>query len=82
MRKSWKVNIYELGIIWFAGVIRGSVAFALILTVDEPHDDPHVRREVQIIKSSVLFIVFITTIVLGALMPGFIKCSLNRAARS
>lgn len=33
MKKKWKVNFYELGIIWFAGVIRGSVAFALILTV-------------------------------------------------
>jgi len=30
----------------------------------------------------VLFIVFITTIVLGALMPAYIKCSLNRASQS
>lgn len=81
MRKSWKVNIYELGIIWFAGIIRGSVAFALILTLDENVDDKNIRREIQIIKSSVLFIVFITTIVLGALMPTYIKCSLNRASK-
>jgi sodium/hydrogen exchanger-like protein 6/7/sodium/hydrogen exchanger 8 len=33
MKKKWKVNFYELGIVWFAGIIRGSVAFALILTV-------------------------------------------------
>lgn len=33
MKKKWKVNFYELGIVWFAGLIRGSVAFALILTV-------------------------------------------------
>lgn len=75
------MNIYELGIIWFAGIIRGSVAFALILTLDENVDDKNIRREIQIIKSSVLFIVFITTIVLGALMPTYIKCSLNRASK-
>lgn len=82
MRKTWKVNIYELGIIWFAGVIRGSVAFALILTLDENVENQELRREIQVIKSSVLFIVFITTIVLGALMPAYIKCSLSRAAKS
>ena len=33
MKKRWSVNVFELGIVWFAGIIRGSVAFALILTV-------------------------------------------------
>lgn len=33
MRKKWDVNVYELAIVWFAGIIRGSVAFALILTI-------------------------------------------------
>lgn len=33
MRKKWKVNVYELAIVWYAGIIRGAVAFALILTV-------------------------------------------------
>jgi sodium/hydrogen exchanger-like protein 6/7/sodium/hydrogen exchanger 8 len=37
MKKKWKVGLYELGIIWFAGIIRGSVAFALILTVPSNH---------------------------------------------
>jgi hypothetical protein len=34
MKKTWKVNVYELGIVWFAGIIRGSVAFALILSLN------------------------------------------------
>lgn len=40
MKKTWKVNLYELGIVWFAGIIRGSVAFALILslTPENPED--------------------------------------------
>jgi len=29
-RKSWRLNFAEVSIVWFAGLIRGSVAFALI----------------------------------------------------
>lgn len=29
-RKSWRLSIWELIIIWFAGLIRGSIAYALI----------------------------------------------------
>lgn len=29
-KKSWKLNIWEISIVWFAGLIRGAVAFALI----------------------------------------------------
>ena len=29
-RKKWRLDIYELSIIWFAGLIRGSIAYALI----------------------------------------------------
>ncbi len=36
-KKAWKVSFWELVIISFAGVIRGSVAFALILTLGGHH---------------------------------------------
>jgi len=29
-KEKWRLNRYEMGIIWFAGLIRGSIAFALI----------------------------------------------------
>lgn len=35
----------------------------------------------NIIKCSVLFIVFITTVIMGAIMPAYIKCSLSRASK-
>ncbi len=38
-KKNWKVSFYELLIISVAGVIRGSVAFALILTLGGHHPD-------------------------------------------
>jgi NhaP-type Na+/H+ or K+/H+ antiporter len=33
-RSAWKLNHYEMAIVWFAGVIRGSIAFALIQAVE------------------------------------------------
>lgn len=53
----------------FSGVIRGSIAFALIQTLPE---DAGSHDANMIIKSSVLFIVIVTTIVLGFAMPSFI----------
>lgn len=38
-KKNWKVSFWELLIISVAGVIRGSVAFALILTLGGGHPD-------------------------------------------
>lgn len=38
-KKAWKVSFWELLIISVAGVIRGSVAFALILTLGGHHPD-------------------------------------------
>lgn len=47
-------------VIWFSG-LRGAIAFALALNVQSANDD-----HVAIIKSSTLFMVISTTIVLGA----------------
>ena len=55
-------------IVSIAGTIRGSVAFALILTIENHDESP----EIYIVKSSVLIMVFITTILLGAGMPSII----------
>lgn len=75
--KGWNVTNYELLIVTVAGVIRGSVAFALILTIENP-ENHDANKGVYIVKSSVLLMVFITTIFLGAIMPSFIAGCLKR----
>lgn len=39
-KDKFKLSIYELNIVWFAGLIRGSVAYALIskLTISDPNN--------------------------------------------
>lgn len=60
-----------------AGSIRGAIAFGLAISIDTSNT---LNKEVLI--SSVLILVFFTTIVFGALMPMFIKFfkSLDRGA--
>ena len=79
--KKWHVTWWELLIVTVAGIIRGSVAFALILTI-EPGESPEEEKAVNIVKSSVLILVFITTIFLGAVMPAFIKACLAQDAKT
>lgn len=38
-KKNFKVNFFELSMIWFAGVVRGAVSYALILTVKIKNPD-------------------------------------------
>ena len=56
------------------GSIRGSVAFALILTIEPSGTN---GNQVSVIKSATLALVCFTTIILGGLMPKLIKCFLG-----
>lgn len=60
--------------IWYSGVIRGAVSYALIMTVKIKDGFP---SEEKILKSTVLFIVFITTIIFGAFMPLYIRLNMK-----
>jgi hypothetical protein len=79
LTKKWTVTYKELSIVSIAGTIRGSVAFALILTIEADEHDTHTFNQVSIVKSTTLIMVCVTTIILGALMPLFIKYFLGGA---
>ena len=54
--------------------MRGAVAFALILSLScSGTSDSNCHTEITIIKSSILVIVLVTTVVLGAIMPSYIN---------
>ena len=71
--KNWVVSRYEINIISFAGVIRGTVTFALISSIDVMD----FGQGMLVIESSVLAIVIITTILLETVMPAFIIFNLD-----
>jgi NhaP-type Na+/H+ or K+/H+ antiporter len=58
----------EKGIMSCAGSIRGAIAFGLAISIDSKN-----KLNKEVLISSTLILVFITTIVFGALMPMFIK---------
>jgi hypothetical protein len=74
----WRLSIWDLSIIWFAGLIRGSIAYALIQSV-EPNDSENdeEKENVEILKTTILILVVGTTIILGGLMPFYIKINLR-----
>lgn len=62
------INFKQMLIIWFSGLIRGAIAFALSLKINE-----HIAVHKSVLVSITLIIVLTTTIILGGLMAAFAK---------
>ena len=67
------INFYHVWIVWFAGLVRGAIAFGLILSVDGPNQ--------KLIKITCLSLVLITMMLFGGVMPKFISILLPHAKR-
>lgn len=62
------LSFKQLATIWFSGIIRGAIAFALSLQVQHS-----LSPNRSIIVSTTLIVVLVTTVVLGGLMSIFAK---------
>lgn len=62
------INFKQMLIIWFSGLIRGAIAFALALKVS-----PEIAQHKNQLVSLTLVIVLMTTIIFGGLMAAFAK---------
>lgn len=60
------ISIKQLTLIWFSGIIRGAIAFALSLTVSEKF-----CPQKSLLVSSTLVVVLVTTVIFGGLMSIF-----------
>ena len=63
------LSIREIIFIWYAGMIRGAIAFALVLRI---HDEVEANREV--IVTTLLLLVVFTTVVCGSTVGVLQKC--------
>lgn len=61
-----KVEFKELVFIGYAGLIRGAIAFGLVLNID---DVDHPLKDRKVIITTTLALVVITTVIFGSLMP-------------
>lgn len=63
-----ELTFKELVFIWYAGMIRGAIAFGLVLKIDDsfPNKD--------VITTSCLFLVILTTVVCGSTIGILSKC--------
>lgn len=72
-----KLTLRQLIFTAYAALIRGSIAFGLILkTGDLLDDDPENLFKANTLESSTCFLVVITTLVFGGLTPPIQRCVL------
>ena len=69
--KIFSFDMSERGITFFAGCIRGAIAFGLAISMPEDVGDG--KNNKQMLISSTLILVFITTLLFGALMSPIVK---------
>ena len=69
--KIFSFDMIERGITFFAGCIRGAIAFGLAISMPEDAGDGEKNK--QMLISSTLILVFITTLLFGALMSPIVK---------
>ena len=63
------INFKQLCFIAFAGLIRGAIAFALVLKLDENY-----VPEKNVIVTTTLILVALTTVIFGTIMPLVQRC--------
>ena len=69
-QKEADININELAFISYGGMIRGAIAFGLVLKIPEGDPDGSGEfRERGVIVTTTLAIVIITTVIFGSFMP-------------
>ena len=70
-KDKWRLNVYEMEIISIAGLVKGAVPFALISTIS--YTDSTNKVNTMMLKSTIICIVFITSLFFNGLIPMFIK---------
>lgn len=70
-KSRWRLNRYELQILFAAGLVKGAVPFAL--TTSTALIETPVKVTSLIIKSTVIIIVLFSSLVINGLLPAFIR---------
>lgn len=76
-KDKWRVNTYELQIIYAAGLVKGAIPFALI-TSTSVSTQQSVQVTTLMIKCTVIILVFVTSLFFNGVLPVFIR---NRRAK-
>lgn len=81
--KNWSLTLKEIWVIYMTGIVRGVVAFALVQRLDMHchEEDQSCLSQEFTLRSSVMFIVIVTTIVIGMAMPKLIDCVMKSQMR-
>lgn len=74
-QKKTDVSVKELIFISYGGMIRGAIAFGLVLKIPEgAKDGEEAFKERGVVVTTTLAVVIITTVIFGTFMPVVQKC--------
>lgn len=77
-KDKWRVNTYELQVIYASGLVKGAVPFALI-TSTVALSATASKTTSLIIRCTVIALVFFTSIIINAVLPVFIRNRLRKS---
>ena len=72
-KDNWRLNLYELQIIFVSGLVKGAVPFALTTSILITIQSNNISVTTLIIKSSIIMIVFSTSLILNMVIPMFVR---------
>lgn len=71
-KNKWRLNVYEYFILYASGLVKGAVPFALVLILPQSS-----TPGTNCVQTSVVFIVYISSLFFNTLLPRFLKYELK-----
>lgn len=75
-----RMNIHneELHIVFVSGLVRGAVPFVLFSSVTFTEDSRYSKNEGIVLKTTIIFIITFTSVVINSIIPCFFKKRLRK----
>lgn len=78
----WRINRYDFLIIFFSGLIRGPVAFALMLEASDLGIDDPQRVVCHLLPVTTIYLIAVSTVVIAGLLKKITDWSFKKIASS
>lgn len=72
-RSKFSFTYEEMHILFFGGLVRGAVPFVLFSSISFTDENDYIKNEGLVLKTTIIFIIIFTSIVLNSLIPIFYK---------
>lgn len=72
-KKRFSFGNEEMHILFLGGIVRGAIPFVLFSSVSFGNNNRYVKNQGLVLKTTVIFVIIFTSVVLNTLIPIFYK---------